>query len=321
MPAANRKLCQCNVCGKRVVLDEDTNEEIFGQYLTPYEHGKHRKAQLQRLHNYRDGEEEEDEGVSNMTQQFLATTLESRDLSDATVTRQDRHPGDESRSASGWNSKNLPTNPSRRSSSSDSEDEENQSSPAFPLSNPTLDQLSDYKTKFLLLKSKFSTLNLNLTFKDDPITANEPLPRLTYTSKQRSSNQTYLDHQQKIRSLLDDVDALDVTRIADANVRDLVRQTRKRLVRDLQEYCDILESLAEQQWLLRKKDCGLIARSGLVHFDTGEWKPPSVGDVPHSTQSLSGSFPKQNKERSGAASGIPFHRSNSLHSSRSIKSE
>lgn len=254
MPSARKKLCSCDVykCCEERSIDEDTHDELVGIFVTPYEFKKHQTAQQEWL----DNKAKQDEAIENINRRIMATTLESRELTDGSVTKQTKPPrGDAGLSQ-----------PPSRPTPTVTERKNTVTVPDAPIppsatSHSTMDKIQRYRHNFLQLQKQFSTAKLNFTFHSPPTSADQPLADLPYTSRNGSSNKFFLDHQEKARMLIDDLDRIDIADVDASAEKDKVRVARKEIIRVIQDHLAIVDGLPEKHWVMKKVECGLLDRS------------------------------------------------------------
>ena len=234
MPAVRKALCQCHVhgCNRRIEVDEDTGEQVSGLWLPTKTHAVHQRDQLAWAHNHADTEDD----VSTVV---LAATISSQYVSDATVTR--RQTQFDPVETSGCPPSPPPQQP--------------------VISSPQMQKLQTYQQDFVVAKSHFSTTGITLSFNTIPLSADERPPRLNYTNRQRSSNRQFLDHQERVRQLLENIDAVGTAGIDDTDEVRKVRGARKRLVEELQKHQSELDAIREEQWLQQKIAAGFGGQS------------------------------------------------------------
>lgn len=247
MPSAKKKLCVCDVykCCEEKSIDDDTHTELVGNFITPYDFKKHLKAQQEWLNH----KAKEDDAIEDLNRRIIATSLETRELTDGSVTKQRKN----SKGDAGLPRPRRASFVVGRDDSGETQLNESIAPPHQPLTHNNQIQL--YHDKFLKLRNQFSVANTNFTFQSPPTSANQPTPNLPYTSRNGSSNKTFLDHQEKIRLLIDELDCIDVSG------NEEVRASRRELIRLVQGHLSIVDGLPEKHWEMKKVECGLINRS------------------------------------------------------------
>lgn len=241
MPA-QFKLCQCTVhrCQKKISTDKDTGQEVSGAFLTLRQYQQHQTSQLAWARRNPHNDEED------ISQTLLATTLASLDLTDASVTHSKLYDEEEDALAMRGDDTPPPSPPPLPRSS-------------FDDAQKLLRDIDEYRQDFINAQKDFFTTNILLTFPRPPTSADEPTPKLEYTSRKGSSNRFFLDHQGMITRLIDLADALDPT-MANCHSTEILNDVhagRKLLVKELQQHQDHIDSVLQQQWLARKSEAGL----------------------------------------------------------------
>lgn len=247
MPSSKLKLCQCTLynCFSKLAINPDTGAQINGCYLKPTLHTRHaREQQLWVTKNQPDYEEE-------LANQLMATTLENRELSDATVTR-------ESASFEDYETEAGSDDPPTSTHASDFIPQSKSRTPSVDVSadkDHIQAKLKHYRFELEASMHTFLSSDIALDFHRNPTSADEDPPRLSYTSRQRSSNKTYLDYEDKIKQLIDAADSIDLSGIGGQDGVE-ARNMRRELIKELQEQEESLDSVLRQQWEMKKSECG-----------------------------------------------------------------